>query len=136
MKDLRDKANNDDSPDGKTINTAEQNAIDKAIKARNAHAATRPKKTDYVGMAAGGLLTGPRYLAGEAGNEAVIPLGSPTAVQMMRKAFGESINSGASNTYAITVNAGMGSDGTDIGRQIVEAIKVFERRNGPVFAGA
>ena len=135
VKDLRDKANNDDSPDGKTINTAEQNAIDKAIRARNAHAATRPVKKDY-GLAAGGLLTGPRYIAGESGNEAVIPLGSPTAVQMMRKAFGESINSGASNTYAITVNAGMGSDGTDIGRQIVEAIKVFERRNGPVFAGA
>jgi len=96
----------------------------------------KPVKKDYGLLAAGGLLTGPRYIAGESGNEAVIPLGSPTAVQMMRKAFGESINSGASNTYAITVNAGMGSDGTDIGRQIVEAIKVFERRNGPVFAGA
>ena len=135
VKDLRDRANNDTSPGGKTITQAEKAAIDKAISARDAHAATRPVKKDY-GLATGGLLTGPRYIAGESGNEAVIPLGSPTAVQMMRKAFGESINSGASTTYAITVNAGMGADGSDIGRQIVEAIKVFERRNGPVFAGA
>jgi hypothetical protein len=135
VKDLRDKANNDTSPDGKTINENEQNAIDAAIKRRDAHRNDKPKKSDY-GLATGGLLTGPRYLAGESGNEAVIPLGSPTAVQMMRKAFGESINSGGDTVYNISIAAGMGSDGTDIGRQIVEAIKVFERRNGPVFAGA
>ncbi len=135
VKDLRDKANNDTSPDGKTINENEQNAIDAAIKRRDAHRNDKPKKSDY-GLATGGLLTGPRYLAGESGNEAVIPLGSPTAVQMMRKAFGDSINGGGDTIYQISITAGMGADGSDIGRQIVEAIKVFERRNGPVFAGA
>jgi hypothetical protein len=135
VKDLRDKANDDNSPGGKTITQAEKAAIDKAIRARDGHAETRPVKKDY-GLAMGGLLTGPRYIAGESGNEAVIPLGSPTAVQMMRKAFGDSVNSGGDTVYNISVNAGMGADGTDIGRQIVEAIKVFERRNGPVFAGA
>lgn len=87
-------------------------------------------------LATGGILTGPRYLAGEAGNEAVIPLASPTARDMMRKAFSEAVNGGGDTVYNISINAGMGADGTDIGRQIVEAIKVFERRNGPVFAGA
>jgi hypothetical protein len=135
VKDLRDKANNDTSPDGKKINENEQNAIDAAIKRRDAHRNDKPKKSDY-GLAMGGLLTGPRYLAGESGNEAVIPLGSPTAVQMMRKAFGDSINGGGDTIYQISITAGMGADGSDIGRQIVEAIKVFERRNGPVFAGA
>ena len=136
VKDLRDKANNDTSPGGKKITQDEQDAIDAAVRRRDAHKESKPEKGSYSLLAAGGLLTGPRFIAGESGNEAVIPLGSPTAVQMMQKAFGESINGGASTTYAITVNAGMGSDGTDIGRQIVEAIKVFERRNGPVFAGA
>ena len=43
---------------------------------------------------------------------------------------------GATNTYNITVNAGMGSDGGRIGQMIVDEIKKFERSNGPVFAGA
>lgn len=94
-----------------------------------------PKRADY-GLATGGLLTGPRYLAGEAGNEAVIPLNSPTARDMMRRAFADSVNGGNSTTYQITINAGMGTDGTDVGRQLVEQIKVFERRNGPVFVAA
>jgi hypothetical protein len=40
------------------------------------------------------------------------------------------------NTYNINVNAGMGSDGAQIGREIVDAIKRFERTSGPVFASA
>lgn len=43
---------------------------------------------------------------------------------------------GNTNTYNITVNAGMGSDGGRIGQLIVDEIKKFERANGPVFAGA
>jgi len=43
---------------------------------------------------------------------------------------------GNTNTYNITVNAGMGSDGGRIGQLIVDEIKRFERANGPVFAGA
>jgi len=39
--------------------------------------------------------------------------------------------------YNITVNAGMGSgSGTQLGEQIVTAIKRYERSSGPVFVGA
>lgn len=37
-------------------------------------------------------------------------------------------------TFNITVNAGMGSDGQDIGRKIVDEILRFERSSGKVFA--
>jgi TP901 family phage tail tape measure protein len=40
------------------------------------------------------------------------------------------------NTYNITVNAGMGTNGAAVGAQIVSLIKKFERASGPVFASA
>lgn len=42
---------------------------------------------------------------------------------------------GGGNTYNITVQAGVG-DPREIGRQVVEAIKSFERASGPVFVNA
>jgi TP901 family phage tail tape measure protein len=42
----------------------------------------------------------------------------------------------ASSVYNINVNAGMGADGQVIGREIVDAIKRYERVSGPVFASA
>lgn len=59
-------------------------------------------------------------LIGEAGPEAVVPLNG----------------SALGSTYNITVNAGMGTNGTDIGRQIVSEIKKYERTSGKVFASA
>jgi TP901 family phage tail tape measure protein len=41
-----------------------------------------------------------------------------------------------SSIYNINVNAGMGADGAVIGREIVDAIKRYERTSGPVFASA
>jgi TP901 family phage tail tape measure protein len=41
-----------------------------------------------------------------------------------------------SSVYNINVNAGMGADGAVIGREIVDAIKRYERTSGPVFASA
>jgi TP901 family phage tail tape measure protein len=38
--------------------------------------------------------------------------------------------------YNINVNAGMGTDGAQVGREIVDAIKRYERTSGPVFASA
>ena len=75
-------------------------------------------------LAKGGIVTEPTLaLIGEAGPEAVIPLpGEPV------RGGGASIN--------ITVNAGMGTDGAEVGRQVVDAIKAYERRNGPVYASA
>jgi hypothetical protein len=74
-------------------------------------------------FAKGGIVTGPTLaLIGEAGPEAVIPLSGR--------------NKGMGSTYNITVNAGMGSDGASMGRQIVDAIKRYERTSGPVFKSA
>lgn len=39
-------------------------------------------------------------------------------------------------TVNLTVNAGMGTDGAEVGRQVVEAIRKYERRSGPVFVSA
>lgn len=36
----------------------------------------------------------------------------------------------------MTVTAGMGADGAEVGRQVVEAIRKYERRSGPVFVSA
>jgi len=74
-------------------------------------------------LAAGGVVTKPTLaLIGEAGPEAVVPLSGR--------------NAGMGNTYNLTVNAGMGADGAVIGREIVDAIKRYERVSGPVFASA
>jgi hypothetical protein len=73
-------------------------------------------------LAQGGIVTGGATLAmiGEQGPEAVIPLNR----------LG---NMG--NTYSITVQAGVG-DPREIGRQVVDAIKQYERTAGPVFQAA
>jgi hypothetical protein len=43
---------------------------------------------------------------------------------------------GSQNNFNITVNAGMGADGSDIGRKIVDEIIRYERASGRVFARA
>ncbi len=74
-----------------------------------------------VALAAGGIVMGPtNALIGEAGPEAVIPLD--------RMRMGNTIN--------ITVNAGLGADGRQIGAAIIREIKKYERASGPVFASA
>jgi phage-related protein len=73
-----------------------------------------------VALADGGLVTRPvSALIGEAGPEAVIPLDKMGQM-------------GA--TYNITVNAGMGTNGPELGEAIVRAIRKYERVSGPVFA--
>jgi hypothetical protein len=77
---------------------------------------------EYTAFANGGIVTKPMLgLVGEAGPEAIIPLNK----------LGKS---GA--VYNITVNAGIGTDGAQVGREIVDAIRRFERASGPVFASA
>jgi hypothetical protein len=72
-------------------------------------------------LAKGGIVTGPtNALIGEAGPEAVIPLSGANSV-------------GMGNTFNITVNAGIGTDGAVVGRQIVDAIRKYERSSGQVF---
>ena len=67
-------------------------------------------------FANGGIVTKAMLgMVGEAGAEAIIPLDRMSS-------FG--------STYNISVTAGMGADGKDIGTQIVNALKRYERTNG------
>jgi phage-related protein len=67
-------------------------------------------------FANGGIVTGPTLgLIGEAGPEAIIPLNR---------------TGGMGTTINLTVNAGMGADGTQVGEQIVSALRQYQRRNG------
>jgi hypothetical protein len=85
-----------------------------------------------VAMAAGGILKRQVFTAGEAGREAVIPLGSSEAMGIMRDALG---GGGGNTTYVLNIQAGLGTNPDELGRVIVESIKKFEKRNGQVFAG-
>ena len=77
-----------------------------------------------IRMAKGGIVTGPtNALIGEAGPEAVIPLSGANSASM-------------GSTYNIVVNAGIGTSGSQVGKEIVDAIKKFEKTSGPVFASA
>lgn len=68
-------------------------------------------------FATGGIVTKPTLgLVGEAGSEAIIPLNQ--------------LGNLGGNSYNITVNAGMGTNGSQVGAQIVEAIKKYEKSNG------
>ena len=74
-------------------------------------------------LAEGGIVSKPTLaIIGEAGPEAVIPLSK--------------MGGSGGNNYSITVNAGIGTNGTQVGREIVDAIKRYERAIGPVFASA
>lgn len=78
------------------------------------------------GKAMAGLPT----LVGERGPELLVPSVDSTVVR------GEKTRSllkgGGGGDVYLTVNAGMGTDGRQVGRQIVEALKQYERSNGPV----
>lgn len=74
-------------------------------------------------LAEGGLVMGPQLsVIGEAGPELVVPLDKIGQL-------------GGGNTYQITVQTGVG-DPREIGRQVVDAIKQYERTAGPVFVAA
>ena len=75
-------------------------------------------------MAKGGIALGPQNaIIGEAGPEAVIPLSGANSAKL-------------GTTYNIVVNAGIGTSGSQVGKEIVDAIKRFEKTSGPVFASA
>ena len=79
--------------------------------------------------AAGGPVAGSgSYLVGEMGPELFTPSAGGGRITPNDALGG--------NTYNITVNAGMGTNGAAVGAQIVSLIKKFERASGPVFASA
>lgn len=79
--------------------------------------------------AGGGLVSGgSSYLVGEMGPEIFTPASGGGNITPNNQIGGA--------TYNITVNAGMGTNGAQVGEQIVSAIKRYERTSGPVFASA
>jgi hypothetical protein len=78
--------------------------------------------------AAGGPVSSGRpYIVGEVGPELFVPSSSGSIVPNNQMG-GKVIN--------LTVNAGMGTQGAEVGRQIVDALKAYERRNGSVYVSA
>jgi len=73
---------------------------------------------EMFAFAKGGIVTSPMIgMVGESGAEAIIPLDRLGSL---------------GSTYNISVTAGMGADGKDIGTQIVNALKRYERTNGSI----
>lgn len=70
------------------------------------------------------------YMVGERGPELFTPGAGGFITPNNRLAGGNSTN------ITINVNAGMGTNGTQLGADIVSAIKRYERSSGPVFASA
>lgn len=88
--------------------------------------------------AAGGPVTaGKAYLVGERGPE-VLVMGSQSGQIIpngdLPMATGVRGGDGASMSAPVVINvsAGMGTDGAEVGRQVVEALKAYSRRNGPL----
>jgi TP901 family phage tail tape measure protein len=105
-----------------------------------AEGSSPPSGASVVGQptivgATGGIVNRPTFaLIGEAGPEAVIPLSRSRGNEPLP--FGGRLGGGSSASINVTINAGMGTDGAEVGRQVVEAIKKYERRSGKVFAAA
>jgi TP901 family phage tail tape measure protein len=131
----------------KNINPMERLKIaaDAAAQAMNAALeAIRKLKSEGLNLLEGGALPGQfggrragggpvsssrGYLVGEMGPELFVPSsGGGTIIPNNQMGGGAKIS--------ITVNAGMGANGSQIGQEIVSAIKRYERTSGPVFASA
>jgi len=76
----------------------------------------------------GPVLGGKPYIVGERGPELFMPSTGGSIIPNSRTNTGSTIN--------IVVNAGIGTNGALVGKQIVEAIKKYEKSSGQVFAGA
>lgn len=83
------------------------------------------------------------YLVGERGPEMLVMGGRSGNVIPNHQlgsipSMGPRVGSGGAggSTINLNVNAGIGTDGAEVGRQLVEAIRKYERRSGPVFVSA
>lgn len=88
----------------------------------------------YEARANGGpLFSGMPTLVGERGPEIIVPTVAGTVVRGEKTR--QMLRGGGGDVY-LTVNAGLGTNGPEVGRQIVDALKAYERRNGAVYASA
>jgi len=78
----------------------------------------------------GPVTSGFPYVVGERGPELFMPSASGKIIP------NNQTRNGSANTFNITVNAGIGTNPTQVGKEIVDAIKRFEKTSGPVFASA
>jgi hypothetical protein len=95
------------------------------------------------GRAMGGpVAANTTYLVGEQGPELLTMGRTPgniipnNALSMTGAGGGGRVTGGAGSVINLTVNAGMGTQGAEVGRQIVDALKAYERRNGSVYVAA
>ena len=131
----RKNAKKKDSPGKETITKEEKDRIDQIIAELNTHRKKKPQRAAY-GLALGGILKKTVFAAGEAGPEAVIPLQSQGAWNMLRDAaMASGGNARGGGDLYLTVNAGLGTNPDELSRVIVDSIKRYERRNGVVFSG-
>jgi len=86
----------------------------------------------------GPVAAGKAYLVGERGPEVVV-MGQQSGYVVPNHSLsmtgGGPAGVGGTNIN-LTVNAGMGTSGAEVGRQIVDALKAYERRNGSVYVAA
>ena len=95
------------------------------------------------GRAMGGpVAANTTYLVGEQGPELLTMGRTPgniipnNALSMTGGGGGGRVTGGAGSVINLTVHAGMGTQGAEVGRQIVDALKAYERRNGSVYVSA
>ena len=119
------------SAGGEKITEAERKEIEEIMKGWD-KSNPKPTKAQY-GLALGGILKQPTFVAGEAGKEAVIPLESGSAMRILRDAIGG--GGGSTQNIYLTVNAGLGTNPDELSQVIVNSIKRYEKRNGAVFQG-
>jgi TP901 family phage tail tape measure protein len=104
---------------------------------------TRHVSEGIPGRRMGGpVAAGSPYIVGEAGPELFVPTMTGQIIpnhdlrtSMTGRGGAASVASGGS-VINLTVNAGMGTQGAEVGRQIVDALKAYERRNGSVYVAA
>lgn len=122
------------SDGGEKITAKEKKEIEEIMAAWNRRN-PRPQRAAY-GLAFGGILKKTVFAAGEMGPEAVIPLQSQGAWNMLRDAaMASGGNARGGGDIYLTVNAGLGTNPDELSRVIVDSIKRYERRNGQVFSG-
>jgi phage-related protein len=100
------------------------------------------QKIDGARAMGGPVAAGKAYLVGERGPEVVV-MGQQSgyvipndSLAMTGRAAGGSASGASGSNIYLTVNAGMGTQGAEVGRQIVDALKSYERRNGAVYVSA
>ena len=83
------------------------------------------------------------YLVGEKGPEFFVPNTAGNIIpndkitsMSGRGGNGNGAAATGSTVINLNVNAGMGTQGAEVGRQIVDALKAYERRNGSVYVSA